>query len=171
MTEPDDTLEQAAKAIAGSLWERFRLLALAVDRAESFVGMAPGGGPLGELAAAGRSVEALAHNPEEIRVVAQELVLRAFRAALEPTNLALLKALREEPSTASSELAAATGLSRLLLHERINDLIQAGLVAKDVQADSVQPTGAVAPLVDFMDRVTAALCRILAERLPDVTRR
>lgn len=46
MTETHDTLEQAAEAIAGSLRERFRLLALAVNRAESFVGMAPGEGPL-----------------------------------------------------------------------------------------------------------------------------
>lgn len=171
MAETDDTLEQAAEAIAGSLWERFRLLALAVDRAESFVGMAPGGRPLEEGTETLRSLEALAHDPEEIRAVAQELVLRAFRAALEPTNLALLKALREEPSTASSELAAATGLSRLLLHERVNDLIQAGLATKDVQTDSVQPTAAVSPLVDLLDRVTAALSRILAERLPDLTRR
>jgi hypothetical protein len=171
MTETPDTLEQAADAIAGSLWERFRLLALAVDRAESFVGMAPGGGPFDEPGKAGRSVEALARNPDEIRVVARELVLRAFRAAIEPANLSLLQALRKEPSTPSSELAAATRLSRLLLHERVNDLIQAGLATKDLETDSVQPTGAVRPLVDLLERVTDAFTRILAERLPDATRR
>jgi hypothetical protein len=157
--------------IAEDLWLRFRLLAMVLDRADRFVGISAAGVPAenqsGEQGSE-RWLQSLAKNPDEVRAIAGDLVLRALRVALEPTNFAILLKLREQPAVSLPELLQATQLNRLSLNERINDLIQVGLAVKDVQTSQVQGTKAAEALVDFVQQTQENLCNLILQKLPEL---
>ncbi|MDZ7404356.1 MAG: ArsR family transcriptional regulator [candidate division KSB1 bacterium] len=164
-------MSEISTAIAEELWQRFRLLAMIIDKTDSFVGMAPSGElPEGHAGAQAplRWLQTLANSPEEVKAIAGDLVLRALRAALEPTNLAILMKLREQPVVSFGDLMQATQVNRLSLSERINDLIQAGLAVKEVQTGQVQGTKAAEAIVDFIQRVQAKLSDLIAQRFPNL---
>ncbi len=161
-------MSETAQAIAEDLYQRFRLLALVMDKADSFVGMTPAGMPAqnhtGEQAPA-RWLKSLIENHDEMRAIANDLVLRAFRVALEPTSFTILLKLREQPAVSFADLMHTTQLNRLSLHERINDLIQAGLAGKDMQAGQVQGTKAAMALVDFVQETRDNLFNLIRHKL------
>jgi DNA-binding MarR family transcriptional regulator len=150
---------EAAQAIADGLWERFRLLAMTLDKVDSFVAMAPGAPPLPEssdVEEKSRSwSQLLADRPEEARAVANDLVLRCFRVAVAPGQFELLSRLHQEESISFAELEPETGLNRLSLSEQVNDLIQVGLATRE--PTTVQLTAAGQGLVDFLRAVQERL--------------
>jgi hypothetical protein len=163
-------LSEFSTAIAEDIYQRFRLLAMVIDRTDSFVGMTPAGGAIENLAdeqASSRWLHALANNHDEVRTIAGDLVLRALRAALEPTNFAILLKLREQLAVALPDLMQATQLNRLSLSERVNDLIQAGLAVKDVQTGQVQGTKAAEAIVDFLQNTQDRLFNLILQKLPE----
>lgn len=125
--------------MANGLWPRFRLIALAIDREDRFVAGPEEGG-----------AETVAPGPDVERA-AEELVLRSLRVGTETVNLSIVRELSKEVTTSFSDLLDATGLDRLTLGERVNDLIQVGLAAKDVETRSVSGTPAAAGLLSFID--------------------
>jgi hypothetical protein len=158
-------------AIAEDLWQQFRLLAMVIDRTDSFVGMTPAGAAVENLAGeqnSSRWLNALANNLDEVKAIAGDLVLRALRTALMPENFLILQKLREQPAVPFSELMTATQLNRLSLRERINDLVQAGLAIKDVQTGQVQGTKAAEALVDFIQQVQDKLSVLILQKLPNL---
>jgi DNA-binding HxlR family transcriptional regulator len=166
----NDASESTA-AIARELWQRFRLLAMVIDRTDSFVAMTPVGEPLerrAEAQVSSRWLKALANNHDEMKAIADDLVLRALRMALEPTNFAILLKLREQPAVSFPDLMQATQLNRLSLSERVNDLIQAGLAVKDVQTGQVQGTKAAAALVEFIQQAQEDLFGLILKKLPEL---
>jgi|GEM_PF-1132247 len=161
-------MSEVSAAIAEDLWQRFRLLAMVIDRTDSFVGMAPAGAAIENLSdeqAPSRWLHALANNHDEVTTIAGDLVVRAFRIALEPTNFAILLQLREQLAVSLPDLMQATQLNRLSLNERINDLIQAGLAVKDVQTGQVQGTKAAEAIVDFIQQVRDKLSDLILQKL------
>jgi hypothetical protein len=163
----NDASESAA-AIAEELWQRFRLLAMVIDRTDSFVGMAPVGAAIENLSgeqAPSRWLTALANNHDEVKAIAGDLVLRTLRVAMEPTNFAILLKLREQPAVPFPDLMQATQLNRLSLSERVNDLIQVGLAVKDVQTGQVQGTKAAEAIVDFAQRTQDHLINFILQNL------
>jgi len=164
-------MSEISAAIAEDLWQRFRLLAMVLDRADRFVGMSAAGVPTenqsGEQGSE-RWLQSLAENHDEVRAIAGDLVLRALRVALEPTNFAILLKLREQPAVSLPDLVQATQLNRLSLSERVNDLIQVGLAVKDVQTGQVQGTKAAEALVDFVQQVRDKLSNLIMQKLPDL---
>lgn len=95
---------------------------------------------------------------DELPAAATEITLRALRTAADPVNFAILEQLAAEDSRAIAQLVAATGLGRLVLSERLNDLVQVGLAARLIDTDHAQITGAGASITrlirEIMDRVT-----------------
>jgi hypothetical protein len=96
--------------------------------------------------------------PGEAPAAARELVLRALRAAGDPVAYAWLARLAEG-DTPLSELAGRAGVPRLVAWERVNDLVQAGLVARSLEGDRAGLTAAgqfVVELVEEAARAAAA---------------
>ncbi|MBI4456605.1 MAG: hypothetical protein HY644_11995 [Acidobacteria bacterium] len=160
-------LSELTLALAEDLWQRFRLLAMIVDRTERFVGMTPAGFPVdpqlpNEVAAPWQ--QSLAGNKDEIQAIALDLILRALQTAVEPTNFQILQILKEQPAVSFSELMRATRLNCLSLMERVNDLIQVGLAVKDIQTGQVQGTKAAASLLRFVEETQGRLCEMILER-------
>lgn len=108
--------------------------------------------------------------PEDLAAASQEMTLRALRLAADPTNFALLGRLAAGVALTTAELEAATGLGRLTLGERLNDLVQVGLAARSVDTDQVQATQAGAALAGLISSISQATAQRLAEALQPVTR-
>jgi hypothetical protein len=162
-------ISKISDAIAEDLWQQFRLLAMVIDRTDSFVGMTPAGAAVENLSGeqiSSRWLSALANNLEEIKAIAGDLVSRALRTALAPENFAILLKLQEQPAVPFSELMTATQLNRLSLNERINDLVQVGLAIKDVQTGQVQGTKAAEAIVDFIQQARDKLSDLIMQKLP-----
>lgn len=106
-----------------------------------------------------------AQRDEDWRAAAKEMTLRALRLAADPTNFALLSFLTAHPTTPMRELEAASGLGRLALSERLNDLMQVGLAGRDLDTDQVQITAGGAALVGLIESISGATARTLTEAL------
>ena len=104
------------------------------------------------------------------RAAAEEMTLRALRATADPMNFTILRFLSAQSSTPFAELEAITGLGRLALSERVNDLIQVGLAARHIDTDHAQGTAAGAALVNLINSISAATATRLEEALRPVTR-
>ena len=101
---------------------------------------------------------------------AREMTLRAFRIAADPANYAILGFLSTHTSVPIAELEKVSGLGRLALSERVNDLVQVGLAGRNIDTDQVQGTAAGAALVGLIDNLSRATAKQLAEALQPVTR-
>jgi DNA-binding HxlR family transcriptional regulator len=166
-------ISQFATVIAEALYQRFRLVAMVIDKADSFVGTTPAEGATENLSGTQAFVpwlKSLAENQNELQVIAGDLVIRAFRVALEPTNYTILLKLHKQPAVTFADLMQATQLNRLALNERLNDLIQAGLAGKDMQTGQVQGTQAATALVDFVQATRDNLFNLILQKLPEVAR-
>ncbi|MFQ5707742.1 MAG: winged helix-turn-helix domain-containing protein [bacterium] len=160
-----DDLADLVTDIALDLWHRFRAIALVLDQADRFVGMSPAGeAAQGE----GRWLQSVVEKPEELRQVAEDLVLRAFALALQPANFSILQQLQNQASVSLAELVQACGLSRLSVSERVNDLIQVGLATKDVQTGQVQATKAAERVVALLQQTRESLLKLLLDKLPEL---
>jgi len=107
---------------------------------------------------------------EDWQSAATEMTLRALRVAADPTNYAILAFLSLHASAPVAELENATGLGRLALAERINDLVQVGLAGRNIDTDQVQGTAAGAALTGLINSISRATADKLGEALQPVTR-
>ena len=136
-----------SEAMAEGLWQRFRLIALVIDREDRFVAGPEEGEP---------TIDVPKHDHDMERA-AEELVMRSMRVGTETVNLSILRELSKEVTTSVSDLMGVTGLDRLTLGERVNDLIQVGLAAKDVETRSVSGTPAATGLLSLIDEIRESL--------------
>ncbi len=100
---------------------------------------------------------------------ATDMTLRAFRVAADPMNFAILKHLCEHTSVPMADLEQTIGLVRLALNERVNDLVQVGLAARNIDTDHVQGTTAGAALVGLIVSISQTTAKKLIEALQPVT--
>lgn len=89
---------------------------------------------------------------------ARELVLRALRVAGDPGGYVVLRRLAEGDASLS-ELADLAGVPRLVAWERVNDLVQAGLVARSLEGDRAGLTAAGQVLVELVEEAAAEAAR------------
>jgi hypothetical protein len=97
-----------------------------------------------------------------LRDAAADMTLRALRAAADPTNFAILTFLSAHAAAPIAELERASGLGRLALTERVNDLVQVGLAGQNIDTHQVQGTAAGAALVGLIDSIREATTKKLA---------
>jgi len=141
----DVDLTATGRALAG----RIRSVAGAVRRLQSFVPMpAPGNGPAAD--AVPPDTPPLL-SPEACRA----LVARALHAASAPQADAMLQRLTGGPA-GSRELAALTGQPPLAVWETVSDLVQVGLVDRDLERDQVRLTPAGRGVVGLLDALAGA---------------
>jgi hypothetical protein len=126
--------------VAGGLVGRLRSLVMALDRLDRLE--------------SGSGTWLAQFKAEELPDAATELTLRALRASADPTNFAILKALADDDSRSLAQLIDATGLGRLSLSERLNDLVQVGLALRLIEIDHAQITAAGASLVRLIEAVS-----------------
>lgn len=101
----------------------------------------------------------------ELNSAAREMTLRSLRAAADPTNFAILSFLSAHTTASTAELETASGLGRLAVTERLNDLVQVGLVGRNIDTDQVQGTAAGAALMGLIENISGATARKLTEQL------
>lgn len=151
MSEPgltDDLITTVATGLAG----RLRSLIMALDRLDRLE--------------SGSGTWLAKFKAEELPEAATELALRALRASADPTNFVILQPLTTEDSRSLTQLIDITGLGRLSLSERLNDLAQVGLAIRLIDTDHAQITAAGASLV----RLVEAMSTIVAQKTGDSIR-
>lgn len=98
--------------------------------------------------------------------VARDFVLRVFRGACDRTNHHILcaAAARPEEGVPLADLCAEIELPRMAVCERVNDLIQLGLVHRDLQLDTVRISPAGAGLVELLGELEREVAEWLGKR-------
>lgn len=153
--------EAQAELLAEGLSGRLRDLLIALKRWESFVQEAkPGGGQVGI------AVPAI----EEAGQVATGMILRALQVGAEVVNHRVLASLHEEQPLGVPELMELTGLPRILVIERVNDLARAGLAAYAPDSGEVRLARGGAGLLGLLGEIADRMTRIMAERWADAPR-
>lgn len=150
-----ETRSSAHDPLARGLAARMRDAVEAADRMASFsFDGRPGESPPSALA-----------DGEEL-ATAHDLVLRVLRAAGDSLNFRILAAAAARSSDGAplDALAHDLGLARMALVERVHDLIQLGLVARDLQLDTVRATGAGDGVLALVTELEADVAGWLAKR-------
>ena len=110
------------------------------------------------------------HTQADMQDAALDMTLRALRLAADPTNFSILTYLASRSTATMADLEKASGLGRLSLNERLNDLIQVGLAGRNIDTDQAQLTGGGAALVELIESISEATAKKLAEGLKPITR-
>lgn len=139
--------------LARQLASRLRDAAEAADRLADFSFDGRWDQPLAPVLADG----------EETRT-AHDFLLRVLTAVGEPLNFRVLSAAGAPDGAALTVLATDLGLSRLALIERVHGLIQLGLVARDLQADTARATTAGTGLVELVTGLEDEVAEWLGKR-------
>lgn len=147
-------------ALAEGLWGRLRDTILALRRLETFTFAPENSGETTEW------LPALLKDPRLLDKVATEVVLRALRTGAEAVNFHILTHLAGGNPVSLAELAEATGLPRLVVSERVNDLVQVGLAGRDLEKDAVVPAPATRGFLDFVKELRRRVTQDAAKQLP-----
>ena len=86
---------------------------------------------------------------------AREMLLRALRLASDPINYNILTCLNPEVGLAVSDLMAKLGLARVAVSERLNDLLQVGLVSRELTEDQIRATSLAIGLVEWIENLAS----------------
>jgi DNA-binding HxlR family transcriptional regulator len=144
------------------LWGRLRDTVMALRRLESFNFSLDGN----ETRLTESWLGELVKDDDLLAQVGSELVLRAFRSGADAINVKIIASLPPEDAVALSELARITGLPRLTLSERVNDLVQVGLAVRVLERDAVAATPLTRGFLGMVRRVERHLAAVVRERLP-----
>lgn len=90
----------------------------------------------------------------ELENAAHEMTLRTFRTGSDTVNFTILKALTADQSVTIPDLLKETGLQRLVLTERLNDLVQVGLATRLIDTDYAQVTDAGLNFVQLIESIS-----------------
>ncbi len=137
--------ESVITNIAGGLAGRLRSLVLHLDRLDRLE--------------SGSGQWQTAFESAELPEAATELTLRALSIVAERANFTLLQALVSDESCSMKRLIQTTGWGRLVLSERLNDLIQVGLATRMIDTDHAQITVAGANAVTLVEALRIEVAR------------
>lgn len=145
---------ERASAVAHGLAERFTRLLKSADRLDALDGRT------GALTS-----DELRADPAARSAVARELVARLLRVASDGHLEPLVRALVRDGAQKMDTLAASERVTRFVLGRRVDDLVDAGLVERDLGPDILSPTALAAAFVDLLDELESATAREMGERL------
>lgn len=128
--------------LVSGLADRLRTLLLTMDRLDRLETAGELAGWLGRERQAGR-----------LPGHARELLLRALRVAADPTNFRILAALDPLEAVELVELMRRTELARVAASERVNDLVQVGLAAREMVGDQIRSTALAEGVVALVEAV------------------
>ena len=150
---PEPAVTETEPLVRG-LADRLRTLLLTMDRLDRLETAGELAGWLDRERAAGRL-------PEHAR----ELFLRALRVAADPTNFMVLAALDPLDSVDLVELMRRTKTGRVAASERVNDLVQVGLAAREMVGDQIRCTALAEGLVALVEEVAGETGKQLRQEL------
>jgi DNA-binding transcriptional ArsR family regulator len=128
-------------AILAGLVERVQNLLLGLDRRD-------------QLETAGEFVGWLQRQTrEQLDDIARGMLLRVLRCAGDPVNYRILERLDELNATNVADLMPETGLDRVAVSERLNDLAQVGLISQDVVDGQVRATSLAVGVRALVERI------------------
>ena len=159
-----DSAEHPSQQLAEALWQRFKELVLVRQRLEDFV-FHPEAESVEKVHG---QLESLSRDQEQLRLIARELTLRAFRVAVEADNFKILLLLKEERSVSMIRLSELTGLPELVLGEKVNDLVQIGVASRSLETNEVRATPLADSLMELFEDTAGELARHALERLPGI---
>ncbi len=143
--DPDDITPRIAAGIAG----RLRALVISLDRLDRLE--------------SGSGEWRARFEQHELPEAALELTLRGLRTAADPLNFTILRTLCAAESHSLNALIEATGLGRLPLSERLNDLVQVGMAVRLIDTDHAQITPAGAGMVQLIETLASLAQRSYAQ--------
>jgi hypothetical protein len=135
----DDFVDLVASGLAG----RLRSLVIAIDRLDRLE--------------SGSGDWLTGFVDSELGDAATALTLRALQSSADPKNYVILQALVADNSLPMDRLIATTGVGRLELTERLNDLVQVGLAMRLIDTDHAQITVAGATIVRLTREIVSAV--------------
>lgn len=160
--QPSRSEGKESEQAADGLWRRFRDIAMALRRLQDFNFSADSP----DARFTERWLEELVKDDAVLGEVGRDLVLRAFRAGADDVNFKILTHLHEEDPTALSRLVQVTGLPPFTVSERINDLVQVGLVVRMFEQDAVRATSLTNGFLRMVEGIERRLTAKIRERLP-----
>lgn len=94
---------------------------------------------------------------DELDESAEFLTLRVMHTTSDPLNFTILQSLATADSLPIPTLMSESGVGRLVLSERLNDLVQVGLVTRLIDTDHAQITVAGASIVDLVNQIASQI--------------
>lgn len=95
----------------------------------------------------------------------REIFLRALGSLSDPINFRLLQSLDPLSAASLSELMGASGLGRVAVSERLNDMVQVGLVSRELIDDQIRSTDLAIGLVTWVEQLAQGSGEQLREDL------
>ena len=133
--------QEADGAILAGLVERVRSLLLGLDRRD-------------RLETAGEFVGWLQRQTrEQLDDIARGMLLRVLRCAGDPVNYQILEQVDVRNAVNAADLMPETGLDRVAVSERLNDLAQVGLISQDVVRGEVRGTSLAVGVRALVERL------------------
>ena len=133
--------------LAVGAWTRLRNLIGALDRTDRLETSREFAGWLQGLAA----------DEPRLKETIREFLLRALRLASDPVNTQILVQLNDSGSATTNELSKATGLSRVELVERLNELARAGLTVQSLDSDQIEGTLLARGFLSLTDEIASRM--------------
>lgn len=109
--------------------------------------------------------DTLVADEDERAKATREFTLRAIREGSDPINHWIIRMARDRRTVPVDDLEEEVGISKAALSERVNDLVQVGLVERTVEGDAVQPTVLAEGFLGIVDDVSEAFGKKLADDL------
>lgn len=134
------TTAKQIKQIVGGIVGRLRVLAGSIDRLDRLE--------------SGTGEWLFGFNENELENAAHEMTLRTLRTGSDTINYTILKALSADQSVTIPDLVKATSLQRLVLTERLNDLVQVGFATRLIDTGYAQISDAGINYVQLIDGIS-----------------
>lgn len=138
--------------LAGGGWARLRNLLGALDRVDRLETSSDFAGWL----------NGLAEDESGLERVIRDFNLRAFRLVGDPVNSRILTRLIETGPASTNDLISSTGIQRVEVVERINELGRAGLTVQALEEDKVEATAFARGYLVLLQEVTTQMMRLAA---------
>lgn len=102
---------------------------------------------------------------ESLAQSALGMTLRTLRLAADTHNYAILKHLAKQDTSPVAKVQELLQLDRMTLSERLNDLVQVGLVIREIDTDHVQISDAGKVMVALITQLQAETAQSLSQLL------
>ncbi len=97
----------------------------------------------------------------------REFTLRVIRRGADPINYWLLQTVHADGPLTIDDLAADIGLTKATLSERVNDLVQVGLLSRSLDGDGIQATVLTEGYLGVVEDLTGRVSEAITEEVPD----